>query len=171
MPRFDATNASCFVFTFKEGLLSPAGHDLRLRVERFSIEVEESSIVARFFTASLVVDTAMKEGREAPSALSERDKAKIAAHIRDDVLHSAKYPEATFRSSSVERRADGGYDISGEFTLHGVTRALQASTRATAHGQRLELVLHQPDYSITPFTALMGTLKVRADVHVLIETR
>ncbi len=171
MATYDQNNAECFVFTFKEGLLSPVAHDLRIKVERFSIEVSEGSVVARFDTSSLRVDTPMKDGRENPSALGERDKAKIADQIREEVLHSARYPEARFQSSSVEKRADGGYHLTGELTLHGVTRALEAHTEAVGSGQRLAVTLHQPDFGIVPFKAMMGTLKVQAKVEVRITTR
>jgi polyisoprenoid-binding protein YceI len=170
MPSYDASNAECRVFTFKEGLLSPIAHDLRLIVGNFSIEVDDAThaLSASFDTGSLRVDTPMKDGVENPSALSDADKQKIAAQIRDDVLHSAKYPNATFRSSSVIARADGGYDLDGELTLHGVTRPLQAQTRLVAGRQCLELTLHQPDFGITPYRAMLGTLKIRADVTVRI---
>src|SRR6188768_903091 len=113
MPSYDSQTADCFVFTFKEGLLSPVAHDLRLRVTKFSIEVDaaSSSVVASFDTSSLRVDTPMKDGAENPTALSAVDKEKIAGQIREDVLHSSQHPEAKFRSSAVKARADGGYDL------------------------------------------------------------
>lgn len=167
MTRYDASNASCFVFTFKEGLLSPVAHDLRLRITRFSIDVAES-LVATFDTASLVVDTPMKDGRDNPSALTAADKAKIAGQIREDVLHSSQYPDATFRSSRVAQRDDGGYDLEGQLTLHGVTRQLGAQTRLVEGRQHLELTLQQPDYGITPYRAMLGTLKIQPAVRLSI---
>lgn len=168
MSSYDSGNADCFVFTFKEGLLSPLAHDLRLIVGRFSIEVDESkgSILASFDTGSLRVDTPMKDGVENPTALSPADRSKIAGQIREDVLHSAKFPTATFRSSSATARADGGYDLSGELTLHGVTRTLQSRTRVVAGRQQLELTLHQPDFGIAPYRAMLGTLKIQANVTI-----
>ena len=168
MPSYDSATAECCVFTFKEGLLSPIAHDLRLAIATFSIEVDatKSSVLASFDTGSLRVDSPMKDGAENPTALSSADKAKIAGQIRDDVLHSTKFPAATFRSSSVIARADGGYDLSGELTLHGVTRPLAAQTRVVAGRQQLEVTLHQPDFGITPYRAMLGTLKIQANVTV-----
>jgi polyisoprenoid-binding protein YceI len=168
MPRHDSSNADCFVFTFKEGLLSPVAHDLRLRVTKFSIEVDaaNTSIAASFDTSSLCVDTPMKDGAENPTALSAADKDKIADQIREDVLQSSQHPEAKFRSSAVSARPDGGYDLQGDLTLHGVTRQIAAQTRLVAGRQQLELTLHQPDFGITPYRAMLGTLKIRADVIV-----
>ena len=63
MARHDASTAEVLVFTFKEGLLSPLAHDLKLRVTRFSLEVAETSdsVAAEFDPRSLVVLTAMKQ--------------------------------------------------------------------------------------------------------------
>jgi polyisoprenoid-binding protein YceI len=168
MPKYDSSQAQCYVFTFKEGLLAPMAHDLRISITSFSIEVDDakSSVVASFDTSSLRVDTPMKDGAENPSALGASDKEKIAGQIREDVLHSGKHPTATFRSSAVTARADGGYDLSGELTLHGVTRPLQAQTQLVGGKQQLELTLHQPDFGITPYKAMLGTLKIQPDVKV-----
>jgi polyisoprenoid-binding protein YceI len=171
MPKYDPSQAQSFVFTFKEGFLSPIAHDLRISVTSFSIEVDDakSSVVAQFDTSSLRVDTPMKDGAENPSALSAADKEKIAGQIREDVLHSSKYPTASFRSSQVVARADGGYDLTGELTLHGVTRPLQAQTQLVAGKQQLEVTLHQPDFGITPYRAMLGALKIQPDVKVRIQ--
>jgi len=170
MSSYGPGNAECFVFTFKEGLLSTIAHDLRLVIERFSIEVDEAngSVLASFDTGSLRVDAPMKDGAENPHALAAADKEKIAGQIREQVLHSAKFPTAIFRSSVVSARPDGGYDLSGELTLHGATRPLSAQTRVVAGRQQLELTLHQPDFGITPYRAMLGALKIRADVTVRI---
>ena len=170
MPRYDSTTADCFVFTFKEGLLSPVAHDLRLKVTRFSIDVDEakSSVVASFDTNSLVVDCPMKDGAENPSALSASDSQKIAGQIRDDVLHGSQHPQAVFRSRVVTARADGGFDLDGELTLHGVSKSLEVQTHLIAGRQQLELRLHQPDFGVTPYRAMLGTLKIQADVTIRI---
>jgi hypothetical protein len=158
-------SAECFVFTFKEGLLSPVAHDLRLRVTRFQIEVG-AAVTATFDAQSLVVDAPMKDGRENHGALTAADQAKIEGQIRDDVLHASRYPQITFRAPAFTLRSDGGYDLQGHLTLHGVTRSIAAGTRLVGGRQQLELSLHQPDYGITPYRAMLGTLKVRPDVTV-----
>jgi hypothetical protein len=165
MTSYDSSTAECCVFTFKEGLLSPVAHDLRLRVTRFELEVG-AAVTATFDATSLVVDAPMKDGRENPGALTAADKAKIASQIRDDVLHASRHPQITFRSRALTPRPDGGYDLQGELTLHGVTRSLAAQTRLVDGRQQLELTLHQPDYGITPYRAMLGTLKIQPDVVV-----
>ena len=168
MPSYDQSCAECWVFTFKQGLLSAVAHDLRLRVARFRVELDEAKtqVWAQFDASSLHVESAMKDGAEAPRALSTEDKHKIAQQICEQVLHAGRYPNITFISSRLSALPDGGYDVAGELTLHGVVRALNAQSRSVAGRQELELVLHQPDFGIEPFSALLGTLKLRSDVKV-----
>jgi len=71
-----------------------------------------------------------------------------------------------FSSSSLTPRPDGGYSIAGELSLHGVTQSIRTETRAEGGRQVATIELHQPAYGITPFKAMMGTLKVKADVIV-----
>jgi polyisoprenoid-binding protein YceI len=166
MPNYDENQAECLVFTFKEGLLSKVAHDLKIRVTRWSVELTPSSVRAEFDLRSLRVLEAMKDGSENPGALSDADKAKIAEQISNEVLHAGQHPTAVFSSRSVTPRADGGYSIEGELSLHGVTQAVRAETRLEAGRQVASLELHQPTYGITPFKAMMGTLKVKPDVIV-----
>jgi polyisoprenoid-binding protein YceI len=166
MPKYDESQAECLVFTFKEGLLSKIAHDLKVRATRFSIDVAANAVRAEFDSSSLRVVSAMKDGQENPDALSDSDKAKIADQISKEVLESDRYATAVFSSRTVTRRPDGGYSIAGELTLHGVTKPVQAETHAEGSRQVVSIELHQPDYGITPFKAMMGTLKVKADVIV-----
>lgn len=166
MPQYDQTQAECLVFTFKEGLLSKVAHDLKIKVTSFVVQLEGGAVRAEFDTRSLRVVNAMKDGHENPSALSEGDKAKIAEQIADEVLHASEHPKALFVSRSMTRRPDGGYSITGDLTLHGVSKPLQVETRLADGAQQATVELHQPDYGVTPFKAMMGTLKVKPGVIV-----
>jgi polyisoprenoid-binding protein YceI len=168
MPRYTQDDAEALVFTFKDGLLSKIAHDLKLRITRFSVELDPaaSSVSAELDAGSLVVVNAMHDGEEAPKALSDADKQKIETQIRKEVLETDRHEIVRFRGSPLERRADGGYSVSGELTLHGTTRPLRIETRLEGGRHVAEVELHQPDYGIVPFKAMMGTLKVKADVRL-----
>ena len=120
MARHDAYNSECLVFTFKDGLLSRLAHDLKMQVERFSIEVDEATrqIKATFDPSSLQVICAMVGGRDDPSTLSKGDKKKIYDNIVKDVLHTRKHPEIRFDSSKVVPRGEG-FAVEGFRQLKG----------------------------------------------------
>ncbi|MCA9649396.1 MAG: YceI family protein [Myxococcales bacterium] len=166
MPRFDASSARCEVLTFKEGLLSAVAHDLCLRVERFTIELhDDESIEARFEAGSLRVEHAMKDGRPAPGTLSDRQRREIEGNIVDDVLHAKRHPEIGFRSTRVQGEGDERR-IEGTLRLHGQERPLRLLARRSDGRWTAEVELHQPDFGIKPYSAMLGTLKIRPQVRV-----
>lgn len=170
MATFAPPEARCDVFTFKEGLLSAVGHDVKLTVERFSLEAGGGSVEAAFEAASLRVVCAMRDGAENPGGLSDRDKRTIEGYVREDVLHSRRYPKITFRATSVEPDDDeeGVHRIEGDLTLHGRTRQIEARVRLEGDRLVTRVRLHQPDFGITPFKAMLGTLRIQPTVDVVL---
>jgi polyisoprenoid-binding protein YceI len=162
--RFDASNAECVVLTFVEGALSAMGHDLRIRVGTFQIEVDDARecITATFDPASLEV--------AGPAELSAGDRRKIAKNIRDDVLHPGRHPEIRFDSKRIEP-AGKRFRVSGRLTLHGATRPLSFEVVERGGTYEAEARVHQPDFGIRPYRAPLGVLKVKPDVVVRVVTR
>lgn len=171
MARYDSSQVDCFVFTFKDGLLSKVAHDLKLRVTElaFDVDPETRAVEATFDPARIFVECAMKDGREDWEALSRSDRGKIEAAMRDDVLHVGRYPEIRFHSTEIIDRGEGAFAIRGDLTLHGATRPIHAEVRRVDHGWQTELTLHQPDFGVTPYKAAFGALKVQPDVRVRVE--
>jgi polyisoprenoid-binding protein YceI len=49
--------------------------------------------------------------------------AKRDEHLRAaDFFDAAKFPKTTFKSTKVEATKDGGFNVTGDLTLHGVTK-------------------------------------------------
>lgn len=167
MPTYDSTAASCHVLTFKEGMLSAIAHDLRIRVERFTIEIDEAGehIEARFEADSLRVDCAMKDGREAHGTLSDGHKRDIESNIAKDVLHTRRHPTIVFRSTRIHGEGDER-SIEGILGLHGVERPVKTTARRVQGRWTAEVSIHQPDFGIAPYRAMLGTLKVKPVVRV-----
>lgn len=161
----DATKGECLVFTYKDGLLSRVGHDLKLRCDDFAIELGEGTVEATFDAAAFTCVAALKNGRENPSALSAKDKRQIIDNLRKSVLASAKHPKIRFKSTSMA--IDGNVmKVRGDLSLTGRTRSVDLTARKVAGAWVAEVELNQPDFGIKPFTALMGTLKVKPKVKV-----
>lgn len=167
MARFDAYNSECLVFSFKDGLLARLAHDLKMQVERFSIEVDDTShqIKATFDPSSIQVVCAQVDGRDNPDTLSRGDKKKIHDNVVNDVLRVRKHPEIRFDSTQVVERGQG-FAVEGTLQIHGKSRNIQASVRADDDRWVTEVRVHQPDFGIKPYTAALGALKVKPDVLV-----
>jgi polyisoprenoid-binding protein YceI len=71
------------------------------------------------------------------------------------------------------RGPDGGrLDIDGELTLSGTTRPLTAALRVEPDGRvHGTIPVTQSEWGIKPYRGLMGALKVRDDVEIVLEAR
>lgn len=165
--RFDASSAECLVFTYKEGFLSAVAHDLKIRVTKFVIDVDETAraISASFDAASLRVVCAMSAQEESPGSLTVANKREIEGNIVRYVLDARRYPEIRFVSTAVEQKG-AAYLVKGKLALHGHERQVRVQVREAGDHYVAEARVHQPDFGIRPYTALFGTLKVQADVTV-----
>lgn len=164
--QHDQRTAHCRLFTFKEGLLSAVAHDLEIEVGRFEMTFEGGNLSATFDARSLTVLHAMADGHARPDALSARDKEKIAANIQGDVLDTKHHPEIRFVAvvpEGIPTSITGSLEIKGR--KHSVTVLVHPE------GERLvgEVTLHQPDFGITPYSAMLGTLRIKPDVRVRID--
>jgi len=167
MPRFDASNADFSVYTYKEGLLSAVAHDLKLRVTRFTVDIEGDSVRAECAADSLRVLHAIRDGRDDPAALSLADRQKIESNIVEEVLSARRFPQIRFVGRSV-KSATGGLRVEGELSLHGKSRALSLPVDTSGERWTAEVVLSQPDFGIKPYSAMLGTLRIRPDVRVVV---
>lgn len=172
MRRFDASNASCIVLTGKEGILSPMGHELKIRVATFGLAVEEEppSVEATFDARSLRVVCAVRDGKDDTGALSTSDRESVDTRTADDVLDVRRHPEIRFRSRAVTA-SDGGktLKIEGTLSLHGREKPVAVTARREGANWIAEARLHQPDFDIKPYRALFGAIRVHPDVTVRLE--
>ena len=165
--RYDASNAECLVFTYKEGLLSRVGHDLKFAVRSFEVDFDptERVLVATFDPRTVDCVTAMKKGRENPKALSAKDMRQIRDNMEREVLQPAKYPTIRYEASEIVPEA-GGFRVRGTLELAGRSRPVSALARPRGGDLVAEVRLHQPDFGIEPCSALMGTLRIQPTVLV-----
>lgn len=171
MHTVDASVVQCRVYAFKEGLLSAVGHDVALSVDKLAVTIDGQQITATFDPSRLTVLYAMRNGEPNPSALSDKDKRTIEGYVREDILHSRRYPTLRFVSTSIATE-DGSGDsvliIEGALELHGRTKTIRA--RITREADRISscVRLHQPDFGITPFRAMLGALRIQPNIEVRI---
>ncbi len=87
-----------------------------------------------------------------------------------DVVH---FPSVTFRSTKLEgmEAAKGiyGLSITGELTLHGVTRSTLLAMRVEVSGDTLmaisSLVVRHTDFGLTP-VSVAGVVKVKNEIAI-----
>jgi hypothetical protein len=152
-----------FVLTFKDGLLARLAHDLQIRATDWDATLDGDAIVVRVGLVGLRVDGAVEHGRLAHGVLSRGDLGKIERTMNDDVLLTARWPEARFEGT-IDRET---LRVRGRLTLHGRTLDLPAVT-VRDDGERwcAELAITPSRWGIAPYRALAGALKLQDRVLV-----
>ncbi len=158
---------SCYIYSFKDGLLAKMAHDLKFRVSRIAVDTDAMGQVRglRFDASSLELECEMHEGHERPGTFSASDRDKIQKNALEDVLDARNHPEIRFQFNTVIPEGDG-FRVRGTLTLRGQTREIETVTRRDGSAQVGEVVVNQPLFGITPFSAMLGALKVKPDVLV-----
>lgn len=159
---------SIFVQVFKEGLLSRLGHDLRLSLHRFEVDLVAGKLTARFSPASLVVDGAMRRGRLDTHAISDADREKIHRAICTEILFTARHPEALLAADV--REDPDGFRVEGNLTLAGHRRSLPDIV-VHRRGGRLEAELEivPSRWGVKPYRALGGALRLQDRIAIAID--
>ncbi len=165
MPTYTAADASCTIFTYKEGLLAKAAHDLKLAANQFTVELSEGNLRAEFQSGAIEVVCAMENGREAPGKIGRWDKGKIQGNLKKDVLNTKRHPSIVFQSKSIEREEDRA-TIVGDLTLCGRTKELRITAQKNGSNWSARVRIHQPDFGIKPFSAALGTIKIQPALDV-----
>jgi polyisoprenoid-binding protein YceI len=165
--RFGPDNASLQVRTYREGVAAKAGHDLIIAVTRWDATVE----VAGEWTITLNADPRsleVREGLRGVKPLTDKDRAEIRKTIDAKVLGS--HP-ISFHSTHV-RPVDeqGRLTVEGELSMAGTARPLTAQLTVGDGGAISGTIpLTQSNWGIKPYRGLMGALKVRDEVEIVIE--
>ena len=167
--RLGPGNASLQVRTYREGVAAKAGHDLIIDVTRWEATVEVAAEPGGS-TVELTADPRsleVREGLRGVKPLTDKDRLEIRRNIEEKVLGSQPI---RFRSSGVRLADDGGrLAVDGELSMAGTTRPLTAHLSVEGGGAVSGTIsLAQSGWGIKPYRGLMGALKVRDEVEVVI---
>jgi polyisoprenoid-binding protein YceI len=162
-------NASLQVRTYREGVAAKAGHDLIIDVTRWDATVEVADEPAGW-AIELNADPRsleIREGLRGVKPLTDKDRVEIRKNIDEKILGS---DPIQFRSSGVRPADDGGgLTVEGELSMAGSTRPVIAHLSVDdGGGVSGTIPLTQSGWGIKPYRGLMGALKVRDEIEVVI---
>jgi polyisoprenoid-binding protein YceI len=168
--RLDPSRSSFIAHAFSGGLLWFKGHDHLIGIPEF--EGEASVTPDGLLPASLELTAKASAMGETSAKFTEEQKKIINKELKEIVLEPAKYPDIVFRSTTVAgKREEGGqYDvkITGNLTLHGVTRQVTIPAKVTLNGGELraqgEFKIQRSDFGVKSTKALHGLVRVRNKV-------
>jgi polyisoprenoid-binding protein YceI len=168
--RLDASQSKFTAHALAGGLLWFKGHDHLIAIRDFTGEAQltPSSITP----ASLQITAKAASMVETSDVFTDQEKQIINKELREIVLHPDQYPEITFRSTSVTGKTirSNEYDlkITGDLTLHGVTRQIKIPTKITVMGNQLrargEFSINRGDFKVKATSAVHGLVRVRRKV-------
>ena len=161
--RLGPEHGSIQVRTYREGVAQRVGHDLVLEATRWSATVETGPDGA-LTAVGLEVDASelhVREGHNGVKPLTDKDRREIRRRIDTEILHGRPI---SFRSASVD-----GASIAGELTVDGTTRPASFEVDLSGGRVRGTLPLVQTDFGIKPYKGLMGALRVRDTVEIVLD--
>jgi polyisoprenoid-binding protein YceI len=156
------------VRTYREGVAQKVGHDLIIDVERWeaTAEVGEDGTLSAVQLDADPRSLRVRDGLHGVKPLTDKDRGDIRKTIDEKILRGQPI---TFRSSAVEL-ADGALIVRGELTLAGTTRPATFELNAGTDGRiRGVLPVIQSEWEIKPYRGLMGALKVRDTVEIVLD--
>ncbi len=158
------SNGSLKIKTGREGAAAKMGHDLVLGVGSWEATVEGGDSPSFSLTAD-PGSIEVLEGSGGAKPLSDKDKGDIKKSIAGKVLGSS---QITFSSSAVE---DNGANMTAKGDLDIAGKSVPVTVPLSANGGKLSgsVKLSQSDFSIKQFSAMMGALKVKDSVEVVVE--
>ncbi len=152
----------------KSGLFAAFAHNHTIAAPLASghLDVEKRTVELKFRSQEMkVLDLGVKE--------SERTDTQQTMQS-DKVLDTARFPEISFVSTSVETPAGGSsspkrYLVRGNLTLHGVTRPIELPVSFAEGRYAGKVTLKQTDFGITPVKIAGGAVKVKDAIEIEFE--
>jgi len=158
----DTQRSSLTVHVGKAGLLSAAAHEHWVNAPITSGSVDDGSATpgVRFTVDARRLSVKPEKG------VSDKDQAEVQSNMQSKVLESSTYPEIVFHSTQVRRTTDRVWKVSGDLTLHGVTRPVIVDVTRESDGYVGMVRIKQTDFGIQPIKIGGGVVKVKDELEI-----
>ncbi|HUE83997.1 MAG TPA: YceI family protein [Pyrinomonadaceae bacterium] len=168
--RLDPSQSKFTAHALAGGLLWFKGQDHIIAIRDFTGEAQLTA--GSINPASLQINAKAASMVETSDVFTEQEKQIINRELREIVLHPDQYPEIIFRSTSITGRTTSSnqYElkITGDLTLHGVTRQITIPTTVNLAGNGLrargEFAIKRSDFKVKATSAMHGLIRVKDKV-------
>ena len=157
----DLQRSTITIHVGKAGILSVAGHEHWISAPIASGTLGETPaphITFAVQSAKMIVKPDPK--------VDANMRATIQKDMEEMTLETLKFPEIRFRSTKIDKAADGQWKVEGELYLHGVTKAVKLAAKRTGDSYTAHTTLKQTDFGIKPVTVGGGVIKVKDEVEI-----
>ena len=157
----DVERSTITIHVDKAGLFSAAGHEHWVSAPISSGTIRESPSPFVEFT----VQTAQMTVKPDPK-VDAKTQAEIQKDMEDLTLETKRFPQITFRSSTVTKAGDAQWKVEGALSLRGVTKPVSLAVKRTGDAYTARTVLKQTDFAIKPVSVGGGLIKVKNEVEI-----
>jgi polyisoprenoid-binding protein YceI len=119
------------------------------------------------------------------ASINTANKMRDEHLLSEDFFDTTKYPKLTFKSKSVKKKGKNTFLISGDFTMHGITKTVElnvvhnATVKIKDEGKEIPLAglkvsgsVKRSDFGISPdFTDLADEVYLDADLEIFMEPK
>jgi len=158
----DAQRSSLTIHVGKAGLLSAAGHEHWVNAPIASGTVDDRSAAPG---VQFTVDARMLSVK-AENRVNGKDQAEVQFNMQSKVLESSTYPQIVFQSTHVRPNGDHGWRVSGDLTLHGVTRQVILDVTRENNAYVGAVRIKQTEFGIQPIKIGGGVVKVKDELEI-----
>ncbi|UCD56475.1 MAG: YceI family protein [Candidatus Hydrogenedentota bacterium] len=183
----DPARSELVVRLFKAGFAAAFAHNHVIRATRYSGKasfdpgnLSTASVRIEVQADSLMADEPeIREKYGLTKQLRVGDREKIqSTMLSAEQMHVNRYPTMEFRSTSIEKRSQKQYIVTGDLTIHGVTRSVTFPVMVeqddvSLNGQdpqarelqgRATVRFRQSDFGIKPYSAMLGAVRNKDEV-------
>jgi len=160
----DVRKSKLTVFVYKAGLFSAFAdnHVIGAPIASGMITTTPAPAI------ELVVNAAELVPLDPDLDPAKRDEVRTRM-VSADVLDTARFSTITFRSTAIEPAGSDRWNVSGQLTIHGVTKAVTFPVIRADGVYRGETRIRQRDFGINPIRIAGGTVSVKDELKVEFE--
>ena len=170
--RIDLAQSTIGVTIYQDGMLAKVRPSHAIVVKNFSGWVRYSR--GKESQATVELDAEAKSLVNAEKEIGEIERREFEKALRDVVLEAPKYPQILFRSTSITDLRQSGqghsFTLHGDVLMHGVKRRLSIPVEVVVSGKQLtgtgSINFKQTDFSMKPYEAAFGLIKIRDELKV-----
>ncbi|MDC7998514.1 YceI family protein [Gilvibacter sediminis] len=129
-------------------------HDISFTIRNFGINVDgnfDSSIVDGTLNLSTLQNTQLRVSIPVNS-INTDNETRDEHLLEEEYFHASKYPNIQFESTSLREIAERAYELRGNLTIKGVTKAvvIKMYSESTSNTTRMvgELEINRRDYGV-----------------------
>lgn len=161
------------VHTKREGAAARVGHDVTLRATRWSatVRVDAESVAGSHLSAEVdAASLVVVEATGGAIPITDSQRSEVERNTREKVLQAGTHPTVTFESTAVSGNADRA-TVTGTMTLRGRSRPVTFEVRVEDGAIRASATLVQTEFGVKPYSAMLGTLRVKDLVDISADVR